>query len=231
MWRLRAAWFLGADAHALARRYGYRPRAGAAVAVLAKAPVPGLAKTRLIPALGAAGAARAQRGFALQTLRTAAQAAIGPVTLWCAPDAQHRFFRALRERWGVACRPQPGGDIGQRMRAAMDAHWRQAPRLPLLIIGTDCPGLAPLHLHQAADVLQTHDAVLIPAEDGGYVLLGLREPLPTLFAGVDWSTPQVLAQTRARLQAAGATWRELPALWDVDEPADWQRLRRETQHA
>ena len=68
-----------------------------------------------------------------------------------------------------------------------------------------------------------YDAVLIPAEDGGYVLIGLRRPLPEVFKGVAWSTPRVLAQTEAQLRAAGASWRLLPALWDVDEPADWQR--------
>lgn len=223
MWRLRAAYFLGASPQALARQYGYTFRAPAAVAVLAKAPVPGLAKTRLIPALGAAGAARAQRGFALQTLATARAASTGPVALWCAPDVHHRFFAALRARQGVACIPQPGGDLGVRMRMAMNMHFARAPWLPLLIVGTDCPVLTPADLQQAADALQHHDAVLIPAEDGGYVLIGLRRPLPQVFADITWSTPQVQAQTRERLQAAGASWHELPALWDVDEPADWNR--------
>jgi rSAM/selenodomain-associated transferase 2/rSAM/selenodomain-associated transferase 1 len=223
MWWLRAAWALGADPHALAQRYGYRPRAPAAVAVLAKAPVPGLAKTRLIPALGAAGAARAQRGFALQTLATARAAGTGPLTLWCAPDAGQRFFRALRRRHGVQAVAQAGGDLGRRMATAMATHFARAPHTPLLIVGTDCPVLTPAHLQQAADALQTHDAVLIPAEDGGYVLLGLRRPLPAVFVGVDWSTPQVLAQTRGRLRETGASWQEMPSLWDVDEPADWAR--------
>jgi rSAM/selenodomain-associated transferase 2/rSAM/selenodomain-associated transferase 1 len=223
MWRLRAAHALGADAHALALRYGYRPRAPASVAILAKAPVPGLAKTRLMPLLGAAGAARAQRRFALQTLATARTASTGAVTLWCAPDASHRFFRALAQRHGVAVLAQPGGDLGHRMAAAMTEHFLRTPRTPLLIVGTDCPVLKPGHLQQAADVLQTADAVLIPAEDGGYVLIGLRAPVPGVFSHVEWSTPQVLAQTRERLRAAGATWVELATLWDVDEPADWMR--------
>ena len=223
MWRLRAAWALGADPHALARRYGYRPRAPAALAVFAKAPVPGLAKTRLIPALGAAGAARAQRGFALQTLATARSTGIGTVTLWCAPDAGHRFFRALQRRHGVKVLDQTGGDLGHRMAGAMATHFAHAPRMPLLIVGTDCPVLTPEHLQQAADALQLHDAALIPAEDGGYVLIGLRRPLPGVFLGVDWSTPQVLAQTQARLRAVGASCQVLPALWDVDEPVDWAR--------
>ncbi|MDZ4188478.1 MAG: TIGR04283 family arsenosugar biosynthesis glycosyltransferase [Hydrogenophaga sp.] len=226
MWRLRAAYAAGADPHALALRYGYTPRAPAAVAVVAKAPVPGLAKTRLIPLLGAAGAARAQRGFALQTLATLRAASTGPLTLWCAPGTGHRFFRALRLRHGVLCLPQPPGDLGQRMAAAMAAHFAAHPHMPWLVVGTDCPALSPAHVQQAADALQMHDAVLIPAEDGGYVLLGLRRPLTNVFERIDWSTERVSEQTRERLHQAGATWVELPALWDVDEPADWQRWAR-----
>ena len=226
MWRLRAAHALGTDAHTLAQRYGYRPRAPAAVVIMAKAPVAGLAKTRLIPLLGAAGAARAQRGFALRTLATARAASTGDVTLWCAPDAAHRFFRALESRHGVPTRPQPTGDLGQRMATAMAHHFAHAAHTPLLIVGTDCPALTREHLQQAADALQTVDVVLIPAEDGGYVLIGMRNPVPEVFAEVTWSTPQVLAQTRERLSLAGASWDELPTLWDVDEPADWQRWQR-----
>jgi len=223
MWRLRAAYALGVDPAMLARRYGYRARAGAAVAVMAKAPVAGLAKTRLMPLLGAAGAARAQRRFALRAIATVHHAAIGPLTVWCAPDAKHHFFRSLQGRHGVTCQPQPAGDLGHRMSVAMQTHFQDHPRLPLLIVGTDCPMLTPAHLQQAADALQAHDAVLIPAEDGGYVLIGIARPLPVVFERVDWSTDRVLTQTRERLREAGATWHEMPALWDVDEPADWQR--------
>ena len=225
MWRLRAAWAAGTDARTLALRYGYRPRAGAAVAVMAKAPVPGQAKTRLAPLLGDAGAARAQRGFIVRTLATARQASTGPLTLHCAPDVEQRLFRLLAQRYGVACAPQAEGDIGERMAAVMVDHFNEHRRQPLLIVGTDCPVLTPEHLQRTADALQTHDAVLIPAEDGGYVLIGLRRALPSVFQRVDWSTPRVMAQTRERLNALGASWLELPALWDVDDPQDWQRLQ------
>lgn len=230
MWRLRAAWFFGADPHRLALRYGYRPRPDAAaptaVAVLARAPLPGLAKTRLIPALGQRGAARAQRDFTLQTLRTAKAAALGQTTLWCAPDDQHRFFRALRRACEVHCVPQTGGDLGERMRTAFARHFDAHPGVPLLLVGTDCPVLAPAHLQQAACALQHRDVVLIPAEDGGYVLIGMRRLVAQAFDGIDWSTPQVLTQTGQRLRACGARFSELSALWDVDEPADWQRLQQ-----
>lgn len=85
--------------------------------------------------------------------------------------------------------------------------------------------LTPGHLQQAADLLQSVDAVLIPAEDGGYVLIGFRKPVPEVFTRIEWSTPQVLEQTRERLREAGASWHELPTLWDVDEAADWLRWR------
>jgi len=228
MWRLRAAFWRGVDAPTLARRYGYQPRAGAAVAVFAKAPVAGLAKTRLIPLLGAAGAARAQRRFALQTLAAVRAASIGPLTLWCAPGNTQRFFRALSSRHGVHVVAQPEGDLGHRMANAMHTHFERTTGMPLVIVGTDCPVLSADHLQQAADALQLHDAVLIPAEDGGYVLIGLRRPLPEVFERVDWSTPQVLQQTLDRLSQAGASCQVLPTLWDVDEPADWLRWTQTT---
>lgn len=228
MWRLRLAYFLGASPQTLAQRYGYAPRPDsvtAAVAVVAKAPVAGLAKTRLIPILGATGAARAQRRFTLDTMHLAHQAGLGPVTLWCAPDTAHRFFRALRRVAGAVCIKQPPGDIGARMLHAFEQHFVQHANLPLLLVGTDCPMLAPGHLQQAAMALNEHDVVLIPAEDGGYALIGMRVLVPQVFESIAWSTPQVMAQTRDQLRGAGVPWLELPALWDVDEPADWQRLQ------
>ncbi len=228
MWRLRTAYFFGAAPQALALRYGYAPAPkvrAAAVAVLAKAPVAGLAKTRLAPILGLAGAARAQRRFALDTLHCARAAALGPIALWCAPDTQHRFFRAIRNRVDT-CQAQPSGDLGVRMGQAFTSHFDTQPSLPLLLVGTDCPALTPGHLQQAAQALQDNDVVLIPAEDGGYVLIGMRRWVPHVFQGITWSTDQVLLQTRHQLQGCGASWRELGALWDVDEPADWQRLQR-----
>jgi rSAM/selenodomain-associated transferase 2/rSAM/selenodomain-associated transferase 1 len=229
MWRLRAAYALGADPQTLALRYGYRVRAPAAVAVLAKAPVPGQAKTRLAPLLGNVGAARAQRGFILRTLATARQASTGALTLHGALGIDHRLFRLLAQRHGVVCLPQAEGNIGERMAAVMTGHFAQKRPPPLLIVGTDCPVLTPEHLQQAADALRTHDVMLIPAEDGGYVLIGLRRALPSVFQRVDWSTPRVMAQTRERLNTIGARWVELPALWDVDDPPDWQRWQKLAQ--
>jgi rSAM/selenodomain-associated transferase 2/rSAM/selenodomain-associated transferase 1 len=233
MWRLRAAYFFGSAPQALALRYGYACApvpVAAALAVMAKAPLAGFAKTRLIPLLGAAGAARAQRRFTRDTLYTAQCFAPTATTLWCAPHAQHRFFRALHKTTGVVCQAQVEGDLGHKMQAIVAQHFSKSDATPLLIMGTDCPMLSPGHLQQASAALAEHDVVLIPAEDGGYVLIGLRRSAPEVFENITWSTPQVLEQTRQQLRLAGASWYELPALWDIDEPADWQRLASMQHH-
>ena len=191
-----------------------------AIAILAKAPVPGYAKTRLIPALGADGAAALQAAMLKRTLATALAAGIGPVTLWCAPDCLHPAFAEAAAQ-GVELAEQPAGDIGQRMQAAMAAATTTGG---VIVIGTDCPALTPGHLRQAAAALAGEDAVVIPAEDGGYVLLGLRQANAAVFSGVAWSTPQVMAQTRARLAAAGLRHAEFSPLFDVDRSSDLPRL-------
>ena len=227
MWWLRAACFFGASTVMLARWYGYASRpevAAATIVILARAPLPGRAKTRLIPALDAQGAARAQRRFTRNSLRLAVAAGTGPVTLWCAPNAEHRFFRALHRFSGVAVQSQCDGDLGMRMQHACAHHFASRLDQPLLLIGSDCAVLAPGHLQEAARVLKQHEVVIVPAEDGGYVLIGMRRLIPEVFERIEWSTPQVMNQTRERMTQAGVDWVEMPTLWDVDEPADWLRL-------
>jgi glycosyltransferase A (GT-A) superfamily protein (DUF2064 family) len=103
-----------------------------------------------------------------------------------------------------------------------------AARGAVLLIGTDCPALTPQHLRAAAGALAGgDDAVVLPAEDGGYVLVGVRAPHPGLFEGIAWGGEQVMAQTRVRLRALGLRWSEPVTLWDVDRPDDLDRLARE----
>lgn len=191
------------------------------LAILAKAPLPGLCKTRLIPHLGAAGAAALQGWLLQHTVATAVTADIGPVSLWCAPDETHPDFQRCRAFGDVRLLPQPQGDLGARMHAALAASRTPAGTL---VIGTDCPVLTPDLIRQVADALDRHDAVLVPAEDGGYVLIALRRADPRLFEAIDWSTDRVMAQTRQRLRALGLDWHETAPLWDVDRPADFERL-------
>lgn len=193
------------------------------IAILAKAPIPGLAKTRLIPRLGAEGAALLQHWLLQRTLSTAIMADIGPVTLWCAPDEKHPAFAACRTERPIALKAQPEGDLGKRMLTALQAS--TSPQ-GTLVIGTDCAVLTPALLRHAARSLMTHEAVVVPAEDGGYVLIGMREAHADVFENVAWSTATVMAETRQRFSTLGWSVDELPACWDVDLAADFDRLCR-----
>ena len=193
-----------------------------ALAILAKAPMAGAVKTRLIPALGAEGAAKLHARLIERTVKTACAAATGPVTLWVTPAPPHPYFTALASRAPIGLAGQPDGDLGARMLAACQA----AAAVPVIVIGSDCPALTPAHLHQAAAALRENsDVVMIPAEDGGYVLIGSRQPQPVLFDGMRWGADTVMAETRRRVAQHRLTLRELPCLWDVDRPEDLARLR------
>jgi uncharacterized protein len=193
------------------------------IAIFARAPVAGEAKTRLIPRLGAEGAAALQHAMIRRTLQTALAANLGTVSVWCTPDCEHPAFIDCSERFGVRRYPQHGVDLGARMFHAFSRLCRQREAL---VIGTDCPALTVAELRAAAQaLLEGNDAVLVPAEDGGYVLVGLRHPIASLFYGIPWGTELVMDHTRARLRSAGLRWRELTPLWDVDRPEDIDRLR------
>jgi rSAM/selenodomain-associated transferase 1 len=193
-----------------------------AIAILAKAPLPGLAKTRLAPVLGADGAADLQARLIERIVTTAQAAAVGPVTLWATPDHHHPVFQTIAALLGVALAVQPDGDLGTRMMAAITAAGG-----PAMVVGTDCPGLTPEHLRAAARALVDGvDVVIVPVDDGGYGLIGMRRPQPALFDGMTWSTSSVMAETRRRLTQLGLSWREPARLWDVDLPADLERLAR-----
>ena len=192
-----------------------------AVAILAKAPIAGFAKTRLIPVLGARGAALLQERLVERAVETACAAAIGPVTLWATPDESHPVFQSIGARLGITLARQADGDLGARMLAAITAA-----NTCVLLIGSDCPALTLEHLRTAADVLRDRaPAVVIPAEDGGYALIGVRTPDPALFSDMPWGTPLVMNETRRRLRTLGLTWREPVMLWDVDLPQDLERMR------
>jgi rSAM/selenodomain-associated transferase 1 len=190
------------------------------IAVLARAPVAGEAKTRLFPHLGAEGAAALHAALVRKALTSAVEAKLGEVTLWCAPDASHPFFASCRAELRIGLALQPPGDIGQRMLAAFAAR-----RGPLLLVGSDCPMLSREHFRLCAAALRAGlDAVFLPAEDGGYGLIGLQRPIAGLFVGIEWGTERVMQQTRARLHAAALTWSEPATVWDVDRPEDVARL-------
>jgi len=197
--------------------------AGAELIVFAKAPQAGQAKTRLIPALGAAGAAALAGRLLEAAVAEALAAGFDAVELCAAPDASDpAFVRLAAQHPALQWGRQGDGDLGARMHRALGRRLAASRRV--LLVGTDAPGLDRAALRAAAAALQAHDAVFVPALDGGYALVGLSRPVPSLFAAMPWSTAGVMAETRRRASAAGLRWAELPAVADIDEPADLVHL-------
>jgi rSAM/selenodomain-associated transferase 1 len=202
-----------------------RPPESAAIAVFAKAPRAGEVKTRLVPGIGAVEAARLHTRLVQRTLEATSAAAPGRVELWCAPDTDDPFFVQCAARWKVTLHTQQGADLGARMADAFARSHAQGR--PLVIVGTDCPQLTVDDLREAMALLAMHDGVIAPAEDGGYVLIGLAHPAPSLFEGIAWSGPGVMQATRDRARAARLDLAEMGTFWDVDRPEDVVRLERE----
>ena len=193
--------------------------------VFARAPQPGRVKTRLAPLLGKQGAARLYSRMIVRTLETAVASGCGNVELHCSPGVENVFFKKIGKRFGVGLRSQGRGDLGARMYRAFERALRRHPYA--VLIGSDCPALRPADLRAAARALREGtDAVLSPAEDGGYALIGLRRVSRRLFDGVAWSGPGVLSQTRRRLKRLRWRCKELRTVWDVDRPEDVARLNR-----
>jgi len=187
--------------------------------VMAKAPRAGEVKTRLIPALGADGAARLAARLLDHAMTQARAAGFDALVLACAPDPAHPAFAAQARRGGVALVAQDEGDLGVRMRCCFERAFAQGFDR-VVLIGTDVPSLSAGMLRAADAALAAHDAVFVPAADGGYALIGLAGPAPSLFDALPWSTDRVMAITRERLAAARLRHVELPTVHDIDAPAD-----------
>jgi rSAM/selenodomain-associated transferase 1 len=196
-----------------------------AIAIFAKAPIEGFAKTRLIPLLGAKQAADLQRRFIERTVEVALAAKLGPVSVWCTPDCEHAIFASLRASGSVALQAQSGANLGSRMLNTFEVL---TPRCPTMIIGTDCPVLKASHLHDCAGSLgDGADAVFLPTEDGGYALVGAARPLPHLFLDIPWGTERVMPETQRRARQMGLRISEPGRLWDIDTPEDYRRAQRD----
>ena len=190
---------------------------GTRILVFAKAPLAGRAKTRLIPALGAEGAAALAAAMLERTVDEALAVGIGPVELCGDPDPAGPEWDGHRPA-GVALSDQGEGDLGARMARAARRTIERGERA--LLIGTDCPALDCARLRAAAQALEAHDAVIHPAGDGGYVLLGLARFDETLFQDIQWSTSEVAEATIARIRVLAWPLQVRETLRDVDEPAD-----------
>jgi rSAM/selenodomain-associated transferase 1 len=196
--------------------------------VFASSPVAGLVKTRLIPALGADGAAALHRQLVLRTLLRACAARGARVELWIAGERDDRFVQTCSEQCQVPLHQQRGADLGQRMSHALaEVLNRSETNGRCVLIGSDCPAQTAQDLEQAARALDTYDMVVQPAHDGGYVLIGLRGARPELFEAIAWGTDRVLDQTLQRAALLGLSVLRLRSVPDLDTEADLQHAREQ----
>ncbi|MDJ0682536.1 MAG: TIGR04282 family arsenosugar biosynthesis glycosyltransferase [Xenococcaceae cyanobacterium MO_167.B52] len=196
--------------------------------IFTRYPEPGKTKTRMIPALGAEGAAELQRQMSEHTLKTAQQwqkSSGGNIAIYFAGGNV-----SLMSNWlgkNLTYYPQVTGDLGDRMKSAFNqAFDNGATRV--VIIGIDCPDINLTLLNQAFSSLAKQDLVLGKAEDGGYYLIGLNYLIPKLFQNINWGTSQVLAQTQNIANSLNLNTAYLPMLRDVDRPEDlfiWQKYQ------
>jgi rSAM/selenodomain-associated transferase 1 len=191
------------------------------ILIMAKAPIPGTVKTRLgLPPQDAAGLQAALIGDTVEKARSLAQ-----TTLAGAPADRLDLMRPLLPD-GVTLIPQSTGDLGDRMLSGARTLFDASPD-PVLLLGTDAPTLPAEAIETAAYALDLHDISIIPSTDGGYVLLGLRQPVGAVFRGVDWSTKAVHRQTLEKAGEVGLSVYEGGPWYDVDEMEDLVRLRGE----
>jgi len=206
--------------------------------VLTKAPIPGLVKTRLIPALGEKNACDIYGQLLTRlenTLREVSSIKKSHIALWIAGDCEHEAFRSWADIAttykqpvqddltcnNLACNNLGGIDLGVRMAIAVKSALTRG-RIPILI-GVDVPDLDVPYLVNCLQQLETNDLVISPAEDGGYGLLGMKQFYHKLFENKAWGTDSVFAETQSDIQGLDISAKYLSQVWDVDEPEDVAR--------
>jgi len=194
------------------------------IVIFAKAPLPGYAKTRLIPELGAEGAAKLAARMLHHSVQQALSANLGTVELCVAPDINHPIWPTLTLPDWIQWTAQGEGDLGARMSRATQRVIEAGESI--LLIGTDCPALTSQVLQTAAQALDRAPIKMVPALDGGYTLLGLSRYDPSLFIDIPWSTSAVAELTRQRAAALGWEIIEHQPLNDIDQPEDLRWLPR-----
>ena len=191
------------------------------VLIFAREPVLGKVKTRLESELGEAKTFDLHCALIVYQVKQVSHSNLAPMQLWVTANPSHELFRGLVDKTNIF--EQRGSDLGQRMLSAAETTLREVKSV--VIIGADCPSVDNYYLEQALSLLdQGTDVVLGPAEDGGYVLLGLNQVWPGLFSDIPWGTEQVLESTVQRLRSSGLSFKLLDVRWDVDRPQDLGRL-------
>lgn len=188
----------------------------------ARTPALGEVKTRLVPALGEEGALALHERLVFHTCNTLVEAALGPVQLWVAGEIAHPLIERCAGLGLEGVHRQCDGNLGTRMAQALERNLVAYRRV--ILVGSDIPGLDRDYLQAAIRALDDCEAVLGPALDGGYVLLGLRRFSLQLMENIDWGSNRVLLQTEERLDALGWRYRRLSPLADIDRPEDLVHL-------
>lgn len=229
MWFLRAAWMIGIDPRRL--HDWYYPQPDPAIPhllIFTRAPLAGQVKTRIAASAGNEAALRLHRQLLSHTVNTLARSRNWRSQLWLSELVADRQLDQLQRQYALSLHRQQGQDLGQRMAGAARASLQQGH--PVVLVGTDCPLLNSAHIDNMLNLLRSGcDAVIVPAEDGGYVALALRRFSPAVFSNINWGTDRVYRQTTEALTRLQWKWRSLDALWDVDRPEDLERCRREVQ--
>ncbi len=202
---------------------------GTRILILAKTPLAGKVKTRLIPALGEQGACRLHESMINHSLEMASSELRGAVELWCTPTTQHPFLIEAARRYGAALYTQVGDDLGARMHRAVVSALERARAA--VLIGCDCPEYTSAYLAQAVAALSRVEVVLGPARDGGYALVGMRSPHPELFCEMPWGRDDVMAETLRRLRRDRVQFFLLPEVADIDRPEDLRGLAGDARFA
>ena len=192
--------------------------------VFAKAPIPGEVNTRLIPELGVEVATALQSELIHSRLKNFVESNLCELQLWCSPDIHHDFFQDCKELFGVTLHEQKGEDLGARMSAAIKISLERFKHV--VLIGTDAPALGLNQIEESIKSLHAkEEIVLVPAEDGGYVLIGMNRHYRELFLSIPWGTERVLRKTRGNVIALGLKLNELEPCWDIDHVEDYERYQ------
>ena len=195
------------------------------VIVFAKSPVSGEVNTRLIPDLGVESATQLQHDLTHERLASLTGSGLCEVVLYCSPDTTDVFFKDCARQYSVELKQQCGVDLGEKMANAIDEQIKDFNSV--IVVGTDAPALSCDQIEDAIKIINDgNDVVIVPAEDGGYVLIGMNHPHKTLFLSVPWGTDRVMIKTRANGIAAGLKLIELESCWDIDRVEDYYRWLR-----
>ena len=195
----------------------------AVVLIVAKAPVAGQVNTRLIPDIGVEAATALQAVLIQSRLKSLNEIKLCETQLWCAPDVHHPFFKQCQSQYKVELYKQSGDDLGVRMSSAIEQSLKKFKRV--VLVGTDAPSLSGEHIETAIEQLENHDVVIGPAEDGGYVLIGMSQHSDAVFQIVEWGTDQVLDETRLKIKENKLSCFELEPCWDIDRVEDYLRYK------